>query len=182
MARSKKLTQADLEAKAARTAAYAAEWTAAKQAARVAIMSQPMFLVASDSDPSTTYGLAESLLVEGERARYTLLTMLARDGVSQEDLVWLCTSGTFLSDRCHAAWWVGMRNAFMCDLAASGLTFREWFARDVDTLSTEQYIDRHMLQRIYGSESPSIRREREYARAEWLQMRQGIHDGTLEPR
>lgn len=182
MARSKRPTQADLEAKAARAAAYAAEWNAAKQAARVAITSQPMPLVASDSDPSAAYGLAESLLVEGERARYTLLTMLARDGVSQDDLVWLCTSGTFLSDRFHAAWWAGMRKVYMRDIETSGLTFREWFDRDVDALCGERYVDRHMMQRIYGSESPSIRREREYARAEWLQMRQGIHDGTLEPR
>ena len=75
-----------------------------------------------------------------------------------------------------------MRNVHMCDIGASGLTFREWFDRDVDALCNERYVDRHMMQRIYGSESPSIRREREYARAEWLQMRQGIHDGTLEPR
>ena len=75
-----------------------------------------------------------------------------------------------------------MKNAYICDIAASGLTFREWFDRDVDALCGERYVDRHMMQRIYGSESPSIRREREYARAEWLQMRQGIHDGTLEPR
>ena len=75
-----------------------------------------------------------------------------------------------------------MRNAYICDLTASGLTFREWFDRDVDTLCGERYVDRHMLQRIYGSESPSIRREREYARAEWLQMRKGIHDGSLDPK
>ena len=52
MARSKKSTQTDLDVKAA----YAAEWNAAKQAARAAIMSQPMPLVASDSDPSAAYG------------------------------------------------------------------------------------------------------------------------------
>ena len=181
MARSKKQTQRGIDA-VAHAAAYEAMWNAWKQAARAAIMAQPMPLVASDGDPFAAYGLAESLLVEGERARYTLLTMLARDGVSQEDLVWLCTSGTFLSDRFHAAWWVGMRNAFMSGIETSGLTFRAWFDRDVDTLCRERSVDRHMLQRIYGAESPSIRREREYARAEWLQMRQGIHDGTLEPR
>lgn len=149
---------------------FDARWKAA-----IAIMAQPLHLIGDEAGPSESSGLAEEIELEGERNRFEVLTAMALEGVSQEDLTWLCTDGIYITDRLTAVWWAALRYIRHSQIARSGLSFRGFFDRSVDDLMCTDVFNPRILSRLKGkSESDWITGRRKEARDMYAQQRRDI--------